>query len=939
MDDILRSEENFTARNVQAILDAQRKRMRRVLKDEKPAPTSPKNVTARRFFCEEREKKKILLFEPSQIRLFGETHEWYSVSLSQKPLGNVRISVSFSNNVQLEPSVLHFGRDLWNVPQRICVRPRPPFDEMRAASTSIAHYVVSSDPLFNFSQKIAASLFKAASPSLVSFGSDGQPGEKGYDDIRQLFPRDVDDRSDFSSDEEEELSSREYSLKLKGRIDARCKEGDSDKVLGMAAGNRLSLYVCYDGTVYAVAKEKRTAVDFSRVTSFPGRVVVFSVSCGSEHSAAVSTSGECFVWGDNSCGQLGLGDTVPRTAPERVPNVRGVKKVSCGMFHTMASTQDQLFGWGHKLNGALGLAPKLSLLEDEHCELSPVAVQTTTTGEEVAQVSCGDFHTAIVTTTGVLMTCGMSDSGQLGRDQEQNTWLFRPVRLPRKKNNLVVVSVSCGGMHTLVLTSSREVFVFGNNRVGQLGLGDQRPRSRPCRLDALSEADDPVCGITAGQAYSAAWTESGLAYAWGEATCGQLGTRTEEMSHRNHVACPCLLPSLSHARCRGIVFGTTHTLAMTDLRLSVVRKLVSTSRQFYKDTAAHFRLLAAASRQKNSMARRLWLRRRKAFKLVDAVDFATLANRRTSAKTIKAARAAKLTQVLQFDPRHSRTRNRELGISTRKQLRLAARIDSTDKLILSAQLQRHWFLTKYRGYRHFCTESERSQQQVHALRIALPLVLSLYSYALHSRPIRAVSTWLREAYDYELLDIVERKLKDKSSSSSFCPIVTTTKMKKMAPAPPPQIYRRRASFEAPTVASLHNTCGGGERKAVEKKKKRKKNRRRRPASATPILFHRRHFTPPKEEMVPPVEVDQRHPPPRPAPSLQKKKNCSSNGAFLSSRRQMRCRENDVRPHQFAPVLRRERRDRHGALSMEELQEIMLHVCRIKEIVAEHPLRV
>ena len=32
-----------------------------------------------------------------------------------------------------------------------------------------------------------------------------------------------------------------------------------------------------------------------------------------------------------------------------------------------------------------------------------------------------------------------------------------------------------------------------------------------------------VCGVAAGAAFSAAWTEAGVVYVWGEATSGQLG--------------------------------------------------------------------------------------------------------------------------------------------------------------------------------------------------------------------------------------------------------------------------------------------------------------------------------------------------------------------------------------------------------------------------------
>jgi len=43
-----------------------------------------------------------------------------------------------------------------------------------------------------------------------------------------------------------------------------------------------------------------------------------------------------------------------------------------------------------------------------------------------------------------------------------------------------VVQISCGFYHTLMVTESREVLALGSGEYGQLGLGDDRTRDAPC---------------------------------------------------------------------------------------------------------------------------------------------------------------------------------------------------------------------------------------------------------------------------------------------------------------------------------------------------------------------------------------------------------------------------------------------------------------------------
>lgn len=89
---------------------------------------------------------------------------------------------------------------------------------------------------------------------------------------------------------------------------------------------------------------------------------VVSISCGHNHSMAITNYGEVYGWGDNGVGQLGRNSYSNYAAPELVKQLVGVviTKVVCGYAHTLAlSDEGGLYAWGSNGYGQLGLGDKL----------------------------------------------------------------------------------------------------------------------------------------------------------------------------------------------------------------------------------------------------------------------------------------------------------------------------------------------------------------------------------------------------------------------------------------------------------------------------------------------------------------------------------------------------------------------------------------------------
>jgi X-linked retinitis pigmentosa GTPase regulator len=94
-----------------------------------------------------------------------------------------------------------------------------------------------------------------------------------------------------------------------------------------------------------------------KVCSF--NVIVHSVSCGEEHSCFVAgDGGYVYSMGSNADGKLGIGDFNKSVCnvPTLVDGLYGIKKVSCGLSHTLAvSTEGSVYSWGQSFYGALGI--------------------------------------------------------------------------------------------------------------------------------------------------------------------------------------------------------------------------------------------------------------------------------------------------------------------------------------------------------------------------------------------------------------------------------------------------------------------------------------------------------------------------------------------------------------------------------------------------------
>ncbi|XP_075873601.1 RCC1 and BTB domain-containing protein 1-like [Nelusetta ayraudi] len=229
----------------------------------------------------------------------------------------------------------------------------------------------------------------------------------------------------------------------------------------------------------------------------------------------VTADDEVFALGLNHGGCLGTGDGYSTIVPKKLDSLQGKKIVSLSYGsgpHVLLATEDGLlFAWGQ--NSPMGTASTSPVM-------SPVLVTGNLQGKRVVEVACGSHHSLARTHDGEVFAWGFNSSGQLGSGCTGNQPSPRKVTFALQGK--VVVGVSCGQTSSMALVDNGEVYSWGSNSNGQLGLGNNCNQQRPTRVLALRG----VCiqQVVSGYCHCLALTDQGLLYAWGSNTNGQLGT-------------------------------------------------------------------------------------------------------------------------------------------------------------------------------------------------------------------------------------------------------------------------------------------------------------------------------------------------------------------------------------------------------------------------------
>eukprot|EP00949_MAST-11_sp_MAST-11-sp1_P001661 g1661.t1 len=268
-------------------------------------------------------------------------------------------------------------------------------------------------------------------------------------------------------------------------------------------------------------------------------ILFIDVDCAADklgaHTAAVTTKGKVFTWGQG--GALGHGNTTTISVPKMVDEPKltrhRVSKVTCGGCFTMALTvKGWLFSWGKLASGRLG-----------HGSLPQVReVRVTRRRRRAANLR-----------------------STLQRKQIPR-FLLRPQRIDRLKGTHIK-DVAAGEAHSLAVDSDGRLYAWGQGNEGQLGLGSTGDIMSPTQIEQWNVSNGPpkIVAVACGSRHSVAVTSDGKLYTWGGSGGCALGHSADFGADSGTI------------RSARILHGMSRTAASTATQRAAEKSLTSSS--------------------------------------------------------------------------------------------------------------------------------------------------------------------------------------------------------------------------------------------------------------------------------------------------------------------------------------------------------------------------
>lgn len=185
----------------------------------------------------------------------------------------------------------------------------------------------------------------------------------------------------------------------------------------------------------------------------------------------------------------------------------------------------QLYAFGSNFYGELGSSTDLGSGDS-----TPAPVSLPGATGPVTLVASGYAYSLAVTSTGQLFSFGLNDRGQLGVATNSGTTNSNPtpmqVSLPGASGP--IVRVAAGWNYSLVLTMTGQLYTFGDNDFGENGYAaDPNPHPTPT-LVTIPGAVGRIVQVAAGSNSSLALTATGQVFGWGDNNFGALGNSTND---------------------------------------------------------------------------------------------------------------------------------------------------------------------------------------------------------------------------------------------------------------------------------------------------------------------------------------------------------------------------------------------------------------------------
>lgn len=251
---------------------------------------------------------------------------------------------------------------------------------------------------------------------------------------------------------------------------------------------------------------------------------VASVYLEESHTAALTKKGHLYLWGNNEFGQIGNDSWERQATPELI--LIDVKEASLGYYHSGALCNNgDLYGWGNPNGNGTGTY-----------ELKPALI-----ARDIETFSMGRQEGGAVTKNGDLYMWGGNMFGQVGNGTLEKQLL--PVKIMEG-----VESVSIGDWVSAAVTVHGDLYMWGDNWSGQVGIEGVRLVEEPTYI--MSN----VSSLSITYNSSAAITDTGELYMWGYNSNRQIGVNKGNLAFHT--------PQLVCDDVKSVVLGEWNTAAI-----------------------------------------------------------------------------------------------------------------------------------------------------------------------------------------------------------------------------------------------------------------------------------------------------------------------------------------------------------------------------------------
>ncbi len=293
--------------------------------------------------------------------------------------------------------------------------------------------------------------------------------------------------------------------------------------LKVAAGAKHTCALLEDETVWCWGDNQHGQLGDGTITGSATPVALiglpdlaFDIGVGDDYSCAVTVDSELYCWGKNGSGQLGDGETIDSTLPVRSLVYDEIGRFSPGRNHACAVTKEHdLWCWGSNASAQLGTGDTQNVASP--VEATALAAAMAPEDATPLGVAAGDAHTCSLLETGKVWCWGRNLDGQTG-----NSGLVDPQDVPSEVTGLSdAITVEAGFSYTCALEGNGEIWCWGSNNNGRLGNGNETVAGSytPLRVKGLEQA----AVLSAGFRHACSMLEDKTMWCWGQNSLGQLG--------------------------------------------------------------------------------------------------------------------------------------------------------------------------------------------------------------------------------------------------------------------------------------------------------------------------------------------------------------------------------------------------------------------------------